>query len=164
MEVAPEEHAEAASGEQEGGCAEAEGEAEGEVEAEHSKKRRARRTKLEVLRAKHEEMLKASEKLKAKLSDLLAGGRLPTDAALVNITEKISRKQAESDLLKKDIDKVESEESAKRARKEALDLKRKEEAERAAPLTEAAQLVVVEVRLKHDHRIVDSKMTSLCGM
>ena len=45
MEVAPEEHAEAASVEQEGGCAEAEAEAEGEVEAdaEHAKKRRARR-------------------------------------------------------------------------------------------------------------------------
>ena len=105
MEVAPEEHAEAASVEQEGGCAEAEAEAEGEVEAdaEHAKKRRARRTKLEVLRAKHEEMLKAIDKLKTKLSDQLAGGRLPTDAALVNISEKISRKQAESDLLKKDI-------------------------------------------------------------
>ena len=116
MEAAPEEHAEAASGEQEGGCAEAEAEAEGEVEAEHSKKRRARRTKLEVLRTKHTEMLKAIDKFKTKLSDLLAGGRLPTDAPLVNLTEKISRKQAESDLLKKDIDKVESEESAKRAR------------------------------------------------
>ena len=93
MEAAPEEHAEAASVEQGGGCAEAEAEAEGEVEAEHSKKRRARRTKLEVLRTKHAEMLKAIEKLKTKLSDLLAGGRLPTDAALVNITEKMSRKQ-----------------------------------------------------------------------
>ena len=117
MEVAPEEHAEAASVEQEGGCAEAEAEAEGEVEAEHSKKRRARRTKLEVLRAKHAEMLKAIDKLKTKLSDQLAARRRAAAdrrGAREHLGEDLEE-AGESDLLKKDIDKVESEESAKRA-------------------------------------------------
>ena len=53
---------------------------------------------------------------------MLAGGRRPTDAPVVTLREKLRRKDSELQNMDADIQRVEKEEAAKKARKDALDL------------------------------------------
>ena len=128
----------------------------GESESNDASKKRHRSTKLETAEKKLRLQEMSLNKYQAKYAEYIKAGRKPNEQTVKNCEKRIEDHRVEVERAKSNLELVRVEAEKEAARKAAAEAARAKNAELSAHLSEAAVILLVELRMKHDKHITDT--------